>query len=138
MSKFFIKDGQYFEALADVSDMSDGRIAVPQRPAPHWDWDNEASQWVEGALVVEKRVLPRWAFMQVLDEAGLTAGIASIIAALPAGPQKSRAQGKWKHDIEFSPTDPDMIALSAVATAQVPGFDFDALWAAGEALAYDV
>lgn len=110
------------------------RVAVP---ASERDAIN-AERAAVAALPPKKQVLPRWAFMQVLDEAGLTTGIAEIISELPAGTRKSRAQGKWSHDTEFSPTDPDMVALSAIATARIPGFDFDALWAAAEALAYDV
>lgn len=47
MARFFLKDGQYFETLTDVPP-ADGAMPVPQRPAPHWQWDGQG--WIEGQI----------------------------------------------------------------------------------------
>lgn len=82
-----------------------------------------------------KRPLPRWAFMQVINEWGLFAVISGAIAAMPEGLEKRRAQGKWDHAVSFEPTASEMVTL---ANEVFPNpSDFNAIWAAGEALAYD-
>lgn len=90
------------------------------------------AQWA--AFVPRKRQLRGWAFRRVLQEAGLTAPILAILEGLPVGEQRSRVLGKFNHGTSFNAYDPDMVSLSAVAAGTVPGFDFDALWAAAEAL----
>ncbi len=92
--------------------------------------------WSERTALASKRDLPRWAFMQTLDDAGFSAAVEALIVAMPAGPDRSRALGKWRHDGTFTFADQDMQALVQAATDNIPGFDVDALWSSGEALAF--
>lgn len=92
------------------------------------------AEWNANAIVGKKLDLTRWAFMQTLADAGYKDGVQALIEALPPGPERSIALGKWNHDNYFTAGSPMMQSLSAVAEATLPGFDFDALWAQAEAL----
>lgn len=107
------------------------RVALTQK-----EEDAIRAEWQENAARARKRPLSRWSFMQILDEQGLISTIQARIDAMPAGNQRRRAQGKFKHQVSFQPDAPEMRALKTLMEAADPEFDFDALWAAGEALEY--
>lgn len=95
------------------------------------------AEWAASAAApASKRPLARWAFRQIVIENGLEAAIQAQIAALPNGVQKRRAVAKLRDAQEFRADAPEMVALRAMMEAADPSFDFDALWAAGEALQF--
>lgn len=126
MAQFFLSSsGDYFETMTEVSPpigadddtgqpiarpWPDGRIAVPQRPAPHWIWQDGA--WDEGAVPDPKpalraqAVLSRQAFCLALFRAEVLAEADAIAAA----------RGDWPAALEGMLAD---LAPAAAAEARI-------------------
>ena len=92
------------------------------------------AEWAENAAKsAPLRMLPRWAFMAVVEDTpGLSTQIAAVLAALPPGPETKRARAKWKHANEFRADAPEMITLKEALG--MTDAAFADLWAQGEAL----
>lgn len=88
---------------------------------------------------VVKRPLLRWVFMAALDD--YKEAIDQIIAAMPkTTPEEIEIEkiirNKWEHGAEFNYEHKDMQKMMPMLVDKIPGFDPEAVWAAGEAVQY--
>ena len=139
---FMTQSGDYFETMVEITPPTetapqtgeevelswpDGRVPVPARPAPHWNWDSEAEVWVEGdqpETPAPTLDAPRFEYMLAftgLDEVweALFAALRETDRAAYASLKAQRAKGACHLDVTLGLVD----AYRSQAEQAAPGAD---------------
>lgn len=119
MNQHFIDaNGNYFVAIDPIATPS-GAIAVPARPAAHWNWNGQA--WVEGQAdpVAVPDIVSRFQAKAALALAGkLQAAEAAV-----AGSGNVVLQLAWAEANDFRRNSPGINALAPLIGLDAAGLD---------------